>query len=261
MDIKGTYTFQAPIELVWKTLLDPDILARSLPGIENMKITGPDSYEATMTVGLAAVKGVYTGTVAVLDKQEPNHYRLQAEGSSTRGFIKAEGTVDLAQQNGNTIASYAGTAQLGGPIAGVGMRMLSGAAKVLINQFFGSIAEELRAQLEPAPAPQAVASATPASAGQPASAGVPTGAAPRAGARKAAAIAPTQPDIAQRVITRPPSQPLSPLIPVVRALKLSDGSAEDEQRWAERLVLGGIGVLLGVFLLGFLFGRGSRGRS
>src|SRR5579885_3370391 len=258
MDIKGTYTFQAPIELVWKTLLDPDILARSLPGIENMKITGPDSYEATMTVGLAAVKGVYTGTVAVLDKQEPNHYRLQAEGSSTRGFIKAEGTVDLAQQNGNTIASYAGTAQLGGPIAGVGMRMLSGAAKVLINQFFGSIAEELRAQLEPAPQ---AASATPASAGQPAPAGVPTGAAPRAGARKAAATATTQPDIAQRVITRPPSQPLSPLIPVVRALKLSDGSAEDEQRWAERLVLGGIGVLLGVFLLGFLFGRGSRGRS
>src|SRR5690242_16256601 len=115
MNIEGTYTFQAPIEQVWKTLLDPEVLARTLPGIENMKTTGPDSYEATMHVGVAAVQGAYSGKVAILDKEEPKHYRLQAEGNGARGFVKAEGTVDLAQQNGSTIATYKGAAQLGGP--------------------------------------------------------------------------------------------------------------------------------------------------
>ncbi len=253
MDIEGTYTFQAPIEQVWAALLDPDVLARSLPGIEHMRPTGPDAYEATMHVGVAAVKGAYSGKVVILDKQEPTHYRLQADGSSARGFVKAEGTVDLAQQNGNTIASYKGSAQLGGAIAGVGMRMVSGVAKMMINQFFGSIAEELRAQQEPATAP--IAAQAPAGAAQ---------ATPQvAAAPVSASAAPTgsQRALAGQIIPRP-AQPTNPLIQIVRALKLSNGSQEDEQRWAQRLMFSGIGALMGLLLLGFLLGRRSgRGRS
>ncbi len=247
MNIEGTYTFQAPIEQVWKTLLDPDVLGRTLPGIENMKITGPDSYEGTMHVGVAAVQGTYSGKVVILNKQEPHHYRLQAEGNGARGFVKAEGTVDLAQQNGNTIATYKGTAQLGGAIAGVGMRVLPGVAKMMINQFFGTIAEELRARKEPAPAAQ-----PPAAAERAASAASQAAPAPAATATSSPALA------ARPTIARPAMQMPQPLIQIVRALKLSDGSAEDEARWAQRLMLGSIGLLLGVFLLGFLFGRGSR---
>jgi uncharacterized protein len=250
MNIEGTYTFQAPIEQVWKTLLDPEVLGRTLPGIENMKATGPDSYEATMQVGVAAVQGTYNGKVVILDKEAPSHYRLQAEGNGTRGFVKAEGTVDLAQQNGNTIATYKGAAQLGGPIAGVGMRVLPGVAKMMINQFFGTIAEELHAQQEPAPAPQ-----TPPAATQTSAAATPKAAkAPTA----APAVASSQPFAAQPVSAPPAMQLPVQLVQIVRILKLSDGSEEDEQRWAQRLLFGGIGLLLGLFLLGFLFGRSSR---
>jgi len=255
MDIEGTYTFQAPIEQVFQTLLDPGVLGRSLPGIENMQATGPDAYEATMHVGVAAVKGVYSGKVVILDKQEPTHYRLQAEGNGARGFVKAEGTVDLAQQNGNTIASYKGSAQLGGAIAGVGMRMVGGVAKMMINQFFGSIAEELRAQQEPA---QALAAAqAPAATAQTPTAIPQVAEAPAAASAVGAG---SQRSLSGQIIPRP-AQPTSPLIQIVRVLKLSNGSQEDEQRWAQRLTLGGVGVLLGLLLLGFMLGRRSgRGR-
>jgi hypothetical protein len=36
---------------------------------------------------------------------------------------------------------------------------------------------------------------------------------------------------------------------------LADGSAEDEERWAERLLMGALGAVLGLALLGFLLGR------
>ncbi|HEY7349661.1 MAG TPA: carbon monoxide dehydrogenase subunit G [Ktedonobacterales bacterium] len=247
MNIEGTYTFQAPIEQVWKTLMDPEVLARTLPGIENMKVVGPDNYEATMHVGVAAVQGTYNGKVAILDKEEPGHYRLQAEGNGARGFVKAEGAVDLAQQNGNTIATYKGAAQLGGAIAGVGMRVLPGIAKMMINQFFGAVAEELRAQQQPAPAaktPPAAARATSAAAG--------------ARADKAPGAASKPQPTEQQIITLPARQAPDQLIQIVRALKVSDGSEEDELRWAQRLMLGSVGLLLGIFLLGFLFGRGAR---
>ena len=248
MDIEGTYTFQAPIEQVWKTLLDPEVLARSLPGIENMQTNGPESYEATMHVGMAAVKGTYSGKAVVLDKQAPTHYRFQAEGSGTRGFVKAEGTVDLSQQNDNTIATYKGTAQLGGAIAGVGMRVLPGVAKMMINQFFGSIAEELRAPQQPAaPAPQPSAK----------EAQIAQSPASKAKSRTAVQEAATQQSAVQQILARLIIQQSGPVIQIVRALKLSDGSAEDEERWARRLMLGSIGLLVGIFLLGFLFGQSS----
>lgn len=251
MNIEGTYTFQAPIERVWNSLLDPEILAKALPGIEDMRVTGPDSYEATMHVGVAAVKGTYSGKVSISDKQAPNHYRLHAEGSGARGFVNGDGSIDLAQQNGTTVATYKGEAQLGGAIAGVGMRVLPGVAKMMINQFFGTIAEEMRNQQAPKAAATAHLEAPPEL--EPTPAGAAASAAPAS--KPAARITTTT---SKGTITLPPPrQGGDLLIQLVRSLKLSDGSAEDEQRWAQRLLFGAIGAVLGLILLGFLFGRSS----
>jgi carbon monoxide dehydrogenase subunit G len=144
MDIEGTYAFEdVSVEQVWNKLLDPEVLARAIPGCQRLEATGEDTYEATMTVGISAVKGTYSGRIVIDDKQPPHHYRIAVEGSGTRGFIRGEGTLDLAQDDSRTIVTYKGTAQLGGAIAGVGMRMVGGAAKMLINQFFGAIKNEL----------------------------------------------------------------------------------------------------------------------
>ena len=252
MNIEGTYTFQAPIERVWNSLLDPEVLAKALPGIEGMRVTGPDSYEATMHVGVAAVKGTYSGKVSISDKQAPKHYRLHAEGSGARGFVNGDGSIDLAQQNGTTVATYKGEAQLGGAIAGVGMRVLPGVAKMMINQFFGTIAEELRSQQEPKKAATTAHLEAPPEL-EPTPAGASASAAP---ASKPAARATTT--TSKGTITLlPPQQGGDLLIHLVRSLKLSDGSAEDEQRWAQRLLFGAIGAVLGIALLGFLLGRSS----
>jgi carbon monoxide dehydrogenase subunit G len=256
MNIEGTYTFQAPIEQVWNALLNREILEKALPGIENMRETAPDTYKATMHVGVAAVKGTYSGKVSISDKQAPNRYRLHAEGSGTRGFVNGDGTIELAQQNGTTVATYKGEAQLGGAIAGVGMRVLPGVAKMMINQFFGTIAEELHSQQTPK-VPTAAAEhleAPPEMEPTPAGAAASGAPAPQAAARTT-----TTP---RGTITLLPSRQSGDLlIHLVRSLKLSDGSAEDEQRWAQRLLLGALGTVLGLIFFGFLLGRSSRRRS
>jgi hypothetical protein len=59
-------------------------------------------------------------------------------------------------------------------------------------------------------------------------------------------------------ITRPAAAQPSFLIQLVRLLKVSDGSPEDEQRWAQRLVIGGVGAVIAIALLGFILGRFSQ---
>lgn len=46
----------APVETVWKTINDPEVLRQRTPGLKERKETGPDTYQATLAIGIAAVR-------------------------------------------------------------------------------------------------------------------------------------------------------------------------------------------------------------
>jgi carbon monoxide dehydrogenase subunit G len=143
MDVSGSHTFAAPRERVWNVLLDPDSLRASLPSAKEFRQVAPDDYEATMSVGIGAIKGTYAGKVQVHDKEPPAHYRLLVEGSGRPGFIKGDGLIELEEQGEKTLVRYHGQAQVGGMIAGVGQRLLQATAQFLISQFFKSMERQL----------------------------------------------------------------------------------------------------------------------
>jgi len=136
LKIEGSYTFNAPRDRVWQVLLDPNVMAQCMPGCEALNQVGPDQYEATMKVGVAAVKGTYKGKVTIKDKQAPSHYILSGSGSGGPGFMQGDVAIDLEEANGKTILKYSTDAQVGGLIASIGQRMLGGVAKMMVDQFF-----------------------------------------------------------------------------------------------------------------------------
>jgi uncharacterized protein len=139
LKIEGSYTFNAPREKVWQVLLDPQIIAQCIPGCENMNPIGPDQYETIMKVGIASVKGAYKGKVAIKDKQAPCHYVLSGEGSGGPGFMQGDVSIDLEENDGQTVLKYSTDARVGGLIASVGQRMLNGVAKMMLDQFFKKV--------------------------------------------------------------------------------------------------------------------------
>jgi carbon monoxide dehydrogenase subunit G len=143
MKLEGTNTLPAPIETVWRMLNDPEALRRCTPGLHELRELEPDRYEATLTIGVAAVRGSYKGTLSITDKRAPSHYKLVLEGSGGSGFMKGEGIVDLEAQGDSTLLKWVGDMQIGGMIAGVGQRMLGGVGKMLIGQFFKCLEQQL----------------------------------------------------------------------------------------------------------------------
>jgi hypothetical protein len=142
MKLDGTNTLPAPVETVWNTINDPEALRRCTPGLKELTPDGPDRYKATLSIGIAAVKGTYAGTLTITDKQAPKHYKIVLEGSGGAGFMRGEGTVDLEPQGNETLLRWVGDIQVGGLIAGVGQRMLSGVGKMLIGQFFKCLEQQ-----------------------------------------------------------------------------------------------------------------------
>jgi carbon monoxide dehydrogenase subunit G len=147
MKIAGEQTLSAPRQRVWNLFNDPNRLSKLIPGCEKLDIISPTEYAGTLNVGIAAVKGVYSGKLKLEDVRPPEHYKMLVDGKGKQGFMRGSGTLDLAAKDGNqTVVTYAGDVQIGGPLVQVGQRMIDSAAKMLIGQFFAAADAELKAE-------------------------------------------------------------------------------------------------------------------
>lgn len=162
MHITGSASVNAPIEQVWTALLDPAVLARTIPGCERLETVGPDQYRGTIQVGVAAIKGTFDGDVELDDKCEPSGLTLRAAGAGSPGTVRADVAVRLTENgSGKTEVTYDATAVIGGMIGGVGQRVLTGIAKRTAGEFFAAIDSELTAETgAPAGATEPVAART-----------------------------------------------------------------------------------------------------
>jgi carbon monoxide dehydrogenase subunit G len=152
MKIEGTQEVHARRERVFQALTDPAVLQRCIPGCERLEEVAPNHYSTTLRAGVGSIKGVFTGNVRLEEVQPPAHYRMAVDGKGQPGFLKGAGTLDLEEQDGITLVKYSGDVQVGGTIAGVGQRMIQGAARMMLSQFFTAIEAEAQTEAhEPPP--------------------------------------------------------------------------------------------------------------
>jgi len=137
LQVKGEARLSAPRSRVWATLLNADSLKECLPGVQRFESIGPDEWEATVTVGVAGVKGTYSGKVAIADQQPESSYRLNVEGSGGGNRIKGTALITLGDlPDGGTLVSWDGDGQVAGTLAIVGQRLMQPAARLMADQFF-----------------------------------------------------------------------------------------------------------------------------
>jgi carbon monoxide dehydrogenase subunit G len=132
--LSGTHRFAVPRQQLWEALLDPEILARTLPGCESLERTAEHSFRGVLNVAIGPVKGRFQGTLDLSDLDPPNGYRMEVKGQGPAGFLKGAGTLRLEEVDGGTDLAYDLAAQVGGRLAAVGQRLLDSSAKVVAQQ-------------------------------------------------------------------------------------------------------------------------------
>jgi len=172
VNLDGSAVLQADPERVWSVITDPAVLARTIPGCESLEKTGDDEYKMNVSVGVGAIRGTYAGEVRLTDQDRPKSYVMHASGAGAPGQVRATVTITLAPDGDSTTLTYSADAVVGGPVAGVGQRMMTGVAKRMAGQFFKAIDAELTGAVVPirsAPSarPSAEAGVEPAAAEAP----------------------------------------------------------------------------------------------
>ena len=143
MEISGEHRFDGPRPLLYRMLLDPEVLAATLPGVESFQEVDPDTYESSMRVGIAAVRGTYQGRVEVSERVADESFRLRIEGSGRPGGGTADARIQLEEAGDQTVMRYQAQVRARGTIARLGNRLMGGAARLLIGQFCKAIEQRI----------------------------------------------------------------------------------------------------------------------
>jgi 2-furoyl-CoA dehydrogenase large subunit len=138
---EGRASVAAPPATVWAMLLDPNTLQAVIPGCHGVEKISDTHFRAEVTIGIGPVKGRYRAEVVLSDLDPPHAVTLGGSAEGALGFGGGEGRITLTDgENGGTVIDYKYTAAIGGKVASIGGRLLDGATRVIIGQFFAALA-------------------------------------------------------------------------------------------------------------------------
>lgn len=147
MKFTGENLLNGTPEQAWDALLDPSVLVRTIPGCERLVSTGEHAYDMTVTAGVAAVRGTYSGTCRLHDLRPHESLVMELQGAGSPGTIGATVQVRFAPAEAGTLVAYEADAVVGGMIGGVGQRMLTSVSKRMAGEFFGNVDQAISGTL------------------------------------------------------------------------------------------------------------------
>lgn len=143
MKVEGEYEFEAPRDLVWEALMDPVVLASTLPGCDKLEMID-GQYQGVLNVKVGPVQGRFNGKIDLLEPNEPESYKLKVDGRGAPGFVKADAFVQLKESSDGTKIIYEADAKVGGKVASVGQRLLDASARAIIKQSLEGLNETMK---------------------------------------------------------------------------------------------------------------------
>ena len=141
MKLSGSYKLKAKKEIVWKALNNPNILKQCIPGCDSFEKESDKIFNVTATNQIGPMNASFSGTVSLSNIIENQSYTMTGEGQSSVGFANGSANVKLDEDNGSTILTYEVSIDVGGKIAQLGSRLISGVAKKMSDYFFGRFAD------------------------------------------------------------------------------------------------------------------------
>lgn len=137
MKIKGSHTLETGKQMVWRMLVDPDVLASITPGVSKLERIEGDQFYAISDVKIGPVKGTFKGNLSLENKVENEKMTVVVDQKSNMGNAVANIELTLHEiEAGTTEIQYEGSAKLSGRLASMGQRILGGVINTLSKEFF-----------------------------------------------------------------------------------------------------------------------------
>jgi uncharacterized protein len=130
-------------------LQDPDVIAKTTPGAQGMRRTGPERYEGKMLLGLGPFAAEFDLVIALDEVVAPERYRMVIAGRGRLATLDGHIALRLAPDDAGSgaVLHYSGDFQVGGAAAALGHRVLEPVGQLLARQGLEALSRELDRRL------------------------------------------------------------------------------------------------------------------
>jgi carbon monoxide dehydrogenase subunit G len=149
IEIEEKFEVEAPIDVVWQFLMEPDKIVGCLPGASLLEVVDERNFLGRVKIKLGAVTAAYKGKIEFQDVDAERHVLVMlGEGKDpSGGTARAEITVRLAVlESGWTEMTTLAKIDLTGKVMQVGGGMIKGVSHQLFQRFAKSAKQQLEAE-------------------------------------------------------------------------------------------------------------------
>ncbi|MBW2270803.1 MAG: SRPBCC family protein [Deltaproteobacteria bacterium] len=146
IEIEERFSVHAPIDAVWRFLMDPEQVVSCMPGASLDEVVDDRNFLGSVQVKLGAVTTSYKGRVKFTETDEQAHVvEMLAEARETGGgTLRATLSSRLTElSDGETEIVAAANVNLTGRIVQVGRGMIQGVSHQIFQQFAAATKERL----------------------------------------------------------------------------------------------------------------------
>jgi uncharacterized protein len=139
VELDHSFTSSKPLDEAWNSILDLDQLVPCVQGGRVIERTSPDTVKAEILVKMGAMSMKFTGTVAIIERDDADHravMQVKSREAGGQGHANADVTFTLADGGGTVHTA----AQITGKAASMGEGVVSSVLDALIKDFTGKLA-------------------------------------------------------------------------------------------------------------------------
>jgi uncharacterized protein len=144
LEFAGSPTIDAPPERVWERLMDPHFLAQSAPGLEAVETIDSTHFKVLSGFGVGSIRIRVTMDVELYDIDPGRSAKMRVSGQAAGSAIDVASNMRVvAAGPDSTQLAWTAISVMSGAAAGIGARLMEGAARRLTEQFWADFAQRV----------------------------------------------------------------------------------------------------------------------
>jgi carbon monoxide dehydrogenase subunit G len=146
LEYNGQERIPVSPDAVWAFITDPNRVGQCLPEVVAVNVQDATHFEPTVRVAVGPVRGNFKLRVELQPNASTRHIDINVSGGGFGSSVDLTASADIVDGGGgSTVLNWRGVAEVRGPVAAVGGRVLDAQAKKLVTQTFTNISEKLSA--------------------------------------------------------------------------------------------------------------------
>jgi carbon monoxide dehydrogenase subunit G len=141
--VEGTREFDAPPQIVWDVLMDPERMAALMPGVESFEVQDADHWSANVKVPLGVGGLRLKFQFEQMEKRPIDYAKLSAKGQGVGAVVNMQTEFHLTPDGDRTSMRWEADVRIAGPIGSMGQRVF----QPIVSQQVTNVLDALDAQI------------------------------------------------------------------------------------------------------------------